>query len=82
MTEFLKIHQLNIMLGLSSICGIIVVFVAISNVLPRKRKMFLVYFESAACLLLFFDRFAYIYRGDMSITGYWMVRISNFLVFF
>ena len=28
------------------------------------------------------DRFAYIYRGDESTTGFYMVRVCNFLVFF
>lgn len=32
--------------------------------------------------LLIADRRAYIYRGDPSTKGWWMVRISNFLVFF
>ena len=82
MTEFLRNHQLNIMMGLSSICAIIVVFAVITTTLPKKRKLILIYFEAAAGLLLFFDRFAYIYRGDVSVTGYWMVRISNFMVFF
>ncbi|MBR2828262.1 MAG: SpoIIE family protein phosphatase, partial [Bacilli bacterium] len=32
-------------------------------------------------ILLRSDRLAYIYRGDISTTGYYMVRICNFLVF-
>ena len=28
------------------------------------------------------DRYAYIFRGDPSRLGFWMVRISNFLVYF
>lgn len=38
--------------------------------------------EVTAMLLLIFDRYAYIYRGDPSFIGYYMVRISNFLVYF
>ena len=38
--------------------------------------------EISAMLLMIADRRAYIYRGDPSALGWWMVRISNFLVFF
>ncbi|MBQ2314743.1 MAG: HD-GYP domain-containing protein [Treponema sp.] len=38
--------------------------------------------EISASLLLISDRFAYLYRGDMSNLGFWMVRICNFLVYF
>ena len=38
--------------------------------------------ELSAMFLLIADRRAYIYRGDPSTKGWWMVRISNFLVFF
>ncbi|MBP3743705.1 MAG: HD-GYP domain-containing protein [Treponema sp.] len=37
--------------------------------------------ELTGALLLFMDRFAYIYRGNLSNLGFWMVRISNFSVF-
>ncbi len=38
--------------------------------------------ELIAFLLLWFDRLAYIYAGDVSSKGYIMVRFSNFMVFF
>lgn len=69
------------MLSMSSICGIITFFVCITGAMPRTRKLALILTESGATLLLFFDRLAYIYRGDESYVGWWMVRISNFLVF-
>ena len=37
--------------------------------------------EIAGALLLIMDRFAYLYRGDLSTLGFWMVRISNFCVY-
>ena len=37
--------------------------------------------EISAMFLLIADRRAYIFRGDTSALGWWMVRISNFLVF-
>ncbi len=81
MFELLRAHQLNIMLSLSSICGVIAFFVLITRAMPKARKIALMLTEIGAMLLLIFDRYAYIYRGDVSNLGWWMVRISNFLTF-
>ena len=82
MMELMKEYQLNVMLALSWICGLLAFFIAITRNLPRKRKYILLAFELNAMFLLTFDRFAYFYRGNTSRTGWWMVRISNFSVFF
>ena len=81
MLELIRAQQLDIMLSLSSICGIIVFFIFITSAMPKPRKIALMITETAATLLLVFDRFAYIYRGDVSNMGWWMVRISNYMVF-
>ena len=80
--EFLKVHQLNIMLFMSGICCTLAFLTLISRTLSRKRRRILALLEIAAMLLLLSDRCAYIYRGDVSALGYWAVRISNFLVYF
>ena len=82
MFDFLRQYQLNIMLILSGICGILPVFVLCTNAISKKRKFILVLMELCASLLLIFDRFAYIFRGNVSNLGWWMVRISNFSVYF
>ena len=38
--------------------------------------------ELSSMFLLLFDRFSYLYRGNISEFGFVMVRISNGLVFF
>ena len=73
--------QLDLMLILSGISAATAIFMALSKSLDRERKIFLILTNVCAVLLLFFDRLAYIYRGDVSETGYWMVRISNFVVY-
>lgn len=78
---FLREHQLNIMLIMMGICGILPIFVLMTKTLSSKRRHALILMEIGAVLLLMFDRFAYIYRGDASSTGYYMVRVSNFVVF-
>ena len=81
MYDFIEAHQLNILLVLGGICGMNAIFVLFSRFLTVKRKIALILFELNAMILLWSDRYAYIYRGDMSAAGYAMVRISNFLVF-
>lgn len=80
--EILRQYQADIMLILSGMCGIISVFVYMTDSMSKKRKGILMQLELCAMFLLISDRRAYIFRGDTSTLGWWMVRISNFLVFF
>ena len=80
--EFLKSIQPDIMLTLSAICGVLALLVFMTNTMSRKRKLALMTVEVSAMLLMIFDRRAYIFRGDTSTLGWWMVRICNFAVFF
>lgn len=80
--NFLIAHQLDIMLFMSGICGILAVLAMMTKSLSHRRRRIITQLEFAAMLLLISDRQAYIYRGDTSALGFWMVRISNFLVYF
>jgi len=80
--DFLRQHQLNFMLFLSGICTILAFLTFLSKALEKKRRIAIMMMEISASLLLISDRFAYLYRGDMSNLGFWMVRICNFLVYF
>lgn len=82
MMDYLAGHQANIMSTLSIMCGFIAVFVLFMKSLPKKRRNALLVIEISSMVLLMADCFAYTYRGDPSALGYWIVRISNFLVFF
>ena len=82
MIEFLKAHQLNIMLFMSGMCGILALLSCLSRVLSPKRRRILTVLELAAMLLLIADRFAYQFRGSAGRLGFVMVRASNFLSFF
>ena len=73
---------MNIMLCLCAICAAMTVMLFLTKFLSLKRKWILIGMEVIAVLLLFFDRLAYIYTGNPSYTGYIMVRVSNFVVFF
>ena len=80
--EFLRQHQQNIMLFLSGICFILAILSFFTKSLPKKRRRALILIEITGALLLIMDRYAYIYRGNTTQLGWWMVRISNFCVFF
>ena len=80
--DVLKEYQADVMMILSGVCGIMALLVHLTDSMPRKRKKILIWLELSAMFLLISDRRAYIYRGNPSTTGWWMVRISNFLVFF
>ena len=82
MFEAIRANQLNIMLLLCGACGILVFLLLITKFLEKRRKWILILMELLAFFLLWFDRLAYIYAGNMSAKGYFMVRLSNFMVFF
>ena len=50
--DFIKTNQLDIMLFLSGVCGILVVLTLITGGLSRKRKRILSLLEAGAMLLL------------------------------
>ena len=79
--DFIKTYQLDIMLFIAGTCGVLAIMTLLIKFLPRKTKYILVSMELSATLLLLFDRFAYIYKGDVSTLGYYMVRISNGAVY-
>ncbi|MBR1638366.1 MAG: HD domain-containing protein [Treponema sp.] len=79
--EFLRLHQQNIMLFLSGICFVLAILSFFTKSLPKQRRRSLILIEIVGAMLLLMDRFAYIFRGDTSTLGWWMVRISNFCVF-
>ena len=81
MLEWLKEFQLSFMLFLSGGCGVLALLSLSTKTISRHRKHALVFMELEAMMLLLADRLAYIYRGDMSTTGYYVVRISNLLVY-
>jgi len=80
--ELLKSYQADIMMLMSGVCGVMALFVRMTHTMPRSRKIALMLLEISAMFLMVADRHAYLSRGDVSTLGWWMVRISNFLVFF
>ena len=82
MFEFIRTYQLNIMLFLGAVCTTMTIMLFLTKFLTKRRKWILIIMEIIAALLIFFDRFTYIYSGDQTTTGFIMTRLSNFMVFF
>lgn len=82
MFELIRAHQLNIMLVLCGVCASMTLLLLITRFMSKRRKKILILMEMIAILLLWFDRQAYLYAGVSGMTGYVMVRVSNFFVFF
>ncbi len=81
MIEIFKDIQLELMLVLSGVSAAVAFFLSLSKSIDNERKTFLILANAGSVMLLISDRAAYMYRGDPSVLGYWMVRVSNFLVF-
>ena len=56
-------------------------FVFVTKTMRKRRRWILIFLELSCSALLIFDRLAYIYRGDVSLQGYWWVRVSNYMVY-
>ena len=68
------------MLVLAGVCFAVTLCGVVSRT-AKSRKLALIVMCLSATMLMVADRYAYIYRGDETVTGYYMVRISNFVTF-
>lgn len=82
MFDLIRNYQLDIMLLLCGACGVLAILLFFTRFLSASRKKILILMELVAFFLLWFDRMAYIYSGNPTFTGFVMVRLSNFFVFF
>ena len=79
---YLSSMQLDIMLFLGGACGILAVMTLLARSLPTRTKHVLAAMETSAMFLLLFDRFAYKFEGDTSRHAYFMIRLSNGMLYF
>ena len=62
-------------------CLIATLTMVLSNQYDKEKRQCMMWMQFFTAILLASDALAYIYRGDAQADGYFMVRISNFLVF-
>ena len=66
---------------LAGISGFIFLFLMCMKIDYKEKKQAFLQISFFSMLLLLSDRYAYLYRGDVSTFGYYMVRVANFLVY-
>ena len=80
--DFIRAHQLDMMLFLSGSCGILAIMTFMPRFLSVKRRSILSIMELASMMQLIFDRLSYEFRGNESLLGGFVVRISNAMTYF
>lgn len=63
-------------------CVIMAVCLFFNKGMSRYKRTLLLYMELSGAVLVGMDACAWAFRGYPGTIGYWMVRISNFMVFF
>ncbi|MCR4632388.1 MAG: hypothetical protein K5786_12255 [Treponema sp.] len=81
MTDFTRTLSIFSLIFLSLLCFQSGVFLCSGHKLKNNGRRTLILIEFFTGFLLISDAFAYIFRGNTLEIGYYMVRISNFLVF-
>ncbi len=81
MIELIRTYQTYIMLCFFGICMMLALLAGITKTMSTRRKFALIYIEVSAGLVQFFDRLSYIYSGNMSDHGIWMMKFTMFNVF-
>ena len=80
--DFLRANQLDIMLYMSGVCGVLAIMSLLPKFMSHRRRSILALMEVCSMLLLNCDRLAYVYRGDTSDFGGFMVRFTNGMTYF
>ncbi|MCR5402140.1 MAG: hypothetical protein K6E78_11185 [Treponema sp.] len=81
MTNYTRLISIVSLIILSIFCFQAGIFLCSGHKMKKNGRRTLILVEFFTGFLLFFDALAYIYRGNTSNAGWYMVRLSNFLVF-
>ena len=81
MSETIRLISIVILFGLGFFCLQVGIFLLSGHKLKNNSRRTLIFLQFITGLLLIFDALAYVFRGHSGQTGFYMVRISNFMVF-
>ncbi len=81
MNDTVRIVSIVTLFGLAFFCLQVGVFLLSGHKLKDNSRRSLVLIEIVTGLLLAFDACAYVFRGNVGQIGFYIVRISNFMVF-
>ena len=80
--NFLLGHQNNIILGLQSICGIILFLTLLTGNLSKRRRIAIFFLELSVILLLGSGRVYNIHKWDVRPSLWWISRTAKFCEYF
>ena len=81
MSDTIRLVSIVILFGLAFLCLQVGVFLLSGHKFKNNSRRTLILIQIITGLLLACDALAYIFRGNCSQVGFYMVRISNFMVF-
>ena len=81
MSDFIRIISLCTLFFLSFLCFQVGIFLCSGHKIKKNGRRTLIFIEFFTGFLLLSDALAYLFRGNTSAAGYYMVRLSNFFVF-
>ncbi len=81
MSDVTRIFSISSLFFLSLFCFQLGIFLCSGHKIRQNGRRTLIFIEFFTACLLLFDAFAYFFRGNTTAMGFYMVRISNFLVF-
>ena len=81
MSDFIRIISLCTLFFLSFLCFQVGIFLSSGHKIKKNGRRTLIFIEFFTGFLLLSDALAYLFRGNTSAAGYYMVRLSNFFVF-
>lgn len=81
MIKYFKDYQVYILILMGVICAALSIFSLLVTFQSIKKKKILIRIEAGTAIMLFANALTFIYTGDNTETGYWMARISNFLIY-
>jgi len=81
MMDFLLASQPTLLIGFGLVCFLLAAFVLAMKFKALNVKKALLKIECSVGIVLISDGLAYIFKGNTGTLGFWMVRITNFLIF-
>lgn len=81
MNDTVRIVSIVTLFGLAFFCLQVGVFLLSGHKLKDNSRRTLILMEIVTGLLLAFDACAYVFRGNSGQIGYYIVRVSNFMVY-
>ena len=81
MSDFIRTISISSLLFLSFFCFQVGIFLWSGHRLKQNGRRTLIFVEIFTGFMLLFDALAYIFRGNTSLLGWYMVRLSNLFVY-